>query len=106
VTTLTYTTQGNILSRQETGHVLAEGVPTQTTYTTQYDYNALGQLTKIDGPRTEVSDVTRLEYYRNVSAEGNNRGQLKAIVNALGQRTEFLAYDANGNLKKLKDQMG
>jgi RHS repeat-associated protein len=53
-----------------------------------------------------VSDITTLEYYRNVSGEGSNRGQLKAIINALGQRTEFLTYDANGNLKKLKDPNG
>ena len=103
VTTLTYDTYGNILSRQEVGYILINGVPTQKTYTTQYQYNALGQLTQIDGPRTDVSDITTLEYYANSPGEGNNRGQLKAIVNALSQRTEFSQYDANGNVGKIKD---
>jgi RHS repeat-associated protein len=103
VITLAYDTAGNILSRQEVGYVLINGVPTQKTYTTQYQYNALGQLTQINGPRTDVSDITTLEYYANTPDQGNNRGQLKAIVNALNQRTEFSQYDANGNVGKIKD---
>jgi RHS repeat-associated protein len=63
----------------------------------------LGQLTQINGPRTDISDITTFEYYDNVSGEGNNRGQLKAIVNALSQRTEFSNYDANGNLGRITD---
>jgi len=103
VTTLTYDTAGNILSRQEAGYVLINGTPTQRTFTTSYQYNALGQLTQIYGPRTDVSDITTLEYYANSPGEGNNRAQLKAIINALNQRTEFSEYDANGNLGKIKD---
>ncbi len=103
VITLTYDTAGNILTRQEAGYVLINGAPTQRTYTTSYQYNSFGQLTLIDGPRTDVSDITTLEYYANSPGEGNNRGQLKAIVNALNQRTEFSEYDANGNVGKIKD---
>jgi len=103
VTTLTYDTYGNILSRQEVGYVFINGVPTPKTYTTQYQYNALGQLTQIDGPRADVSDITTFEYYQNIPGEGNNRAQLKAIINALNQRTEFSEYDANGNVGKIKD---
>ncbi len=103
VITLTYDNYGNILSRQEAGYVLINGVSTPRTYTTSYQYNALGQLTQINGPRTDVPDITTLEYYANTSGEGNNRGQLKAIVNALNQRTEFSNYDANGNAGKVKD---
>ena len=40
---------------------------------------------------------------RTIQREGNNRGQLKAIVNALSQMTEFSDYDANGNVGKIKD---
>jgi len=103
VITLTYDTYGNILSRQEAGYVLIDGTPAQRTYATSYQYNALGQLTQINGPRTDVSDITTLEYYSNTPGEGNNRGQLKAIINALNQRTEFSEYDANGNVGKIKD---
>jgi RHS repeat-associated protein len=103
VITTTYDNQGNVLSRQESGYVFINGVATSKTYTTQYQYNALGQLTQIDGPRTDVSDITILEYYANTPDQGNNRGQLKAIVNALNQRTEFSNYDANGNVGTITD---
>ncbi len=103
IITLTYDSYGNILSRQEAGYVLIAGTPTQRTYTTSYQYNSLGQLTQINGPRTDVSEITTLEYYANSPGEGNNRAQLKAIVNALNQRTEFSQYDANGNVGKIKD---
>jgi RHS repeat-associated protein len=106
VTTTTYDNQGNILSRQESGYVFINGVPTQKTYTTQYQYNTLGQLTQINGPRTDISDITRLEYYANTPDQGNNQGQLEAIVNAQSQRTEFSNYDANGNVGTITDPNG
>jgi len=106
VITTAYDNQGNILSRQESGYVFINGVATPKTYTIQYQYNTLGQLTQINGPRTDVSDITTIEYYANTSGEGNNRGQLKAIVNALNQRTEFLNYDANGNVGTITDPNG
>ncbi|NIM98362.1 MAG: RHS repeat protein, partial [candidate division Zixibacteria bacterium] len=105
-TTLIYDGAGTLLSKEETGYILVGGVPTQKTYITQYGYNSLGQLVQIDGPRTDVSDVTILEYYDNSSSDGNSRGQLKAIVNALGHRTEFSDYDANGNVGRITDPNG
>ncbi len=106
VTTTTYDNQGNILTRQVAGYIFINGVATAKTYTTQYQYNTLGQLTQINGPRTDVSDITTLEYYANTSDQGNNRGQLKAIANALSQRTEFSNYDANGNVGTITDPNG
>ena len=104
--TTNYDASGNLTSRVETGYVLVNEVPTQRTYTTSYQYNSYGQLTQIDGPRTDVSDITTQEYYPNTSDQGNNRGQLKAIVNALNQRTEFSNYDANGNVGTITDPNG
>jgi RHS repeat-associated protein len=104
--TSTYDTQGKLLSQEETGYVLIGGVPTLKTYRTEYQYNALGQLIQINGPRTDVSDITTQEYYENSPSEGNNRSQLKAIVNALEQRTEFSDYDANGNVGRITDPNG
>ncbi len=106
VTTLTYDNYGNIASRQEAGYVLINGTATSKTYTTNYQYNTLGQLTQIDGPRTDVSDITTLEYYANTSDQGNNRGQLQAIVNALSQSIQFSNYDANGNVGTITDPNG
>ena len=104
--TSTYDTQGNLLSQEETGYVLVNGVPTLKTYRTEYQYNVLGQLIQINGARPDVSDITTQEYYENSPSEGNNRAQLKAIVNALGQRTEFSDYDANGNVGRIIDPNG
>jgi RHS repeat-associated protein len=98
--------KSNLLSQEETGYVLVNGVPTLKTYRTEYQYNALGQLIQINGPRTDVSDITTQEYYENSPSEGNNRAQLKAIVNVLGQRTQFSDYDANGNVGRIIDPNG
>ncbi len=106
VTTTSYDNQGNIISRQESGYVFIDGVATPKTYTTTYQYNTLGQFTQIDGPRTDVSDITTIEYYANTSDQGNNRGQLKKITNALGQITQFSNYDANGNVGTITDPNG
>ena len=42
--------RGNVLSRTETGYVVINGSAVQS-YTTQYQYNAQGQITQINGPR-------------------------------------------------------
>ncbi len=102
----TYDASGNLISKEETGYVMTDGVPTLTTYTTEYLYTDLGQLQWIDGPRTDVSDRTIFESYPNTPEAGDNRGQIRAIVNALGQRTEFSEYDANGNVGRIIDPNG
>ena len=53
-----------------------------------YTYNTQGLLTAVDGPRTDVSDITRYEY--------NQQGQHIAAVNALGHRSEVLAFNQQG----------
>jgi RHS repeat-associated protein len=106
VITIDYDTQGKVTSREEAGYTLISGTPTSRTYTTAYQYNSYGQLTQINGPRTDLSDITTLEYYDNDSGEGNNRGQLMTITNALNQSTSFSNYDANGNVGTITDPNG
>jgi YD repeat-containing protein len=98
--------KGNHISREETGYVLINGIPAPETHRSGYEYNSLGQLIRIDGPRKDVSDITTIEYYPNDPEEGDNRGQIKAIVNAMGQQTSFSEYDANGNVGKIIDPNG
>lgn len=51
--------------------------------TTAYQYNGpLNQLSQIDGPRTDISDITTLNYYPDDVAEGYNRARLKEIIDA------------------------
>jgi RHS repeat-associated protein len=98
-----YDDKGNLLSQEETGYTLIDDVSTLRTHKTEYEYNGLGQLIWVDGPRSDLSDETTIEYYENAAGEGNNRGQVKAIINAIGHRTEYSEYDANGNVEKIKD---
>ena len=108
--TTQYYTQGNgngkVSSVTETGYVLINGSPVQRSYTTAYQYNPQGQLTQINGPRTDVNDITTYTYYPNTSDQGNNRGQLYTITNALNQTTQLSNYDANGNVGTITDPNG
>lgn len=69
-----------------------------------FDYNASGQLTQLDGPRTAVSDITTFEYY--ACATGAECGQLKKVTNALGHITTFDTYDSHGRVTQLTDPNG
>jgi RHS repeat-associated protein len=64
-------------------------------------YNALGQVILINGPRTDVSDITTLEY--NECTTGGTCGQLKKVTNALGHITTYDLYDANGRVTQVTD---
>jgi RHS repeat-associated protein len=90
VTTLTYDTKGNLLKRM----VVAD---TQTR-TWTYTYNSLGQVLSIDGPRTDMADLTTFTY----GAQGN----LATATDALGRVTRYTAYDANGRLLSWQDPNG
>jgi RHS repeat-associated protein len=65
------------------------------------DYNASGQVTEINGPRTDVSDITTLSYYE--CSTGNECGQLHTVTNALGHVTSYDSYDANGRVTQVTD---
>jgi RHS repeat-associated protein len=69
-----------------------------------FAYNSVGQITSMDGPRTDVNDVTNLAYYDCTT--GGACGQLSSITNALGHVTTFDTYDAFGRLKQMTDANG
>ena len=77
---------------------------------TAYTYNALGQKTLIDGPRTDVYDVIENLYYPNDPSQGNNRGQLQAVRRYTGPstylETTFSNYDTLGNVGTVTDPNG
>ena len=73
VATDTYDASGNLTNKTEEGYSGSSPVTRTTTYT----YNALGQIILIDGPRTEVTDITTFEYYPNDPSQGLNRSMLK-----------------------------
>jgi YD repeat-containing protein len=63
-----------------------------------------GQVTSINGPRTDVADVTTLAY--NTCTSGGGCGQLQRVTNALGQVTTYDNYDASGRLLQMTDPNG
>ncbi|MGQ0591808.1 MAG: RHS repeat domain-containing protein, partial [Gammaproteobacteria bacterium] len=52
----------------------------------------------VDGPRTDVSDMTRFAY--------DARGDLVSITDALGHRTEITAHDAHGRPVAIREPNG
>lgn len=72
-----------------------------------YTYNAQGQLLSVDGPRTDVSDVTAYSYYAADDPGGNYRaGDLASIANAKSQVTRFTHFDRLGRVKRSVDPNG
>ncbi|MCR4346773.1 MAG: hypothetical protein NUV55_06185, partial [Sulfuricaulis sp.] len=67
-------------------------------------YNSYGQVISINGPRTDVSDITTLEYYECTT--GGACGQLKKVTNALGHITTYDLYDTNGRLLQMTGPNG
>lgn len=65
---------------------------------------ANGQVVTVDGPRTDVNDITTFSYYDCVG--GGACGQLASVTNALGQATTYDSYDAAGRLLQMTDPNG
>ncbi|QQP94377.1 RHS repeat-associated core domain-containing protein [Lysobacter enzymogenes] len=96
----------------------AERITTRS-YCEQPDVDAgrcpiLGQLIAVDGPRSDVVDVTRFTYYQAdavgcATTPANcdyRKGDLWKITDALGRSTEMLRYDSAGRLLSGKDVNG
>ncbi len=86
----TYDAHGNLLTK-----TITDGTDTRTW---RYQYNDLGLLAEIDGPRTDVAQVTRFAY----DAQGN----LASVTNALNQVWHITARDPNGRPLSITDPNG
>ena len=64
--------------------------------TSTFDHDTFGKITEIDGPRTDVNDVTTLSYYD--CDTGAECGQLESVTNALGHTTFYNSYDGAARL--------
>jgi len=96
VITNTYDTNGNLLTTTETGLL---GNATTFSYTTTFTYDSNGRIKTIDGPRTDVSDITTYSYD---SATGN----LLSVAQPLIGTTTYSNHDQLGNPQTITDPNG
>jgi YD repeat-containing protein len=87
---------------------------TNAVRATEATRDAEGRLLTVDGPRTDVADVTTFTYFDAedpACAEAPTtcsfrRGDLKSVTSALGRTTHFLRYDGAGRLLESRDANG
>jgi len=97
VTTYAYDDFGNRTSETITGFTPG-GVPVNRTTSWQYN-GPLHQLSLIDGPRTDINDITLYRYYPDDPVEGSSRARLREIENAAGTLIRSnLQYTASGRI--------
>ncbi|ACM22012.1 RHS repeat protein [Geotalea daltonii FRC-32] len=96
VLTYAYDGTGNVSSSTETG---LSGDGTSYTYTTSYEYDIHGHVTRIDGPRTDVEDVTTFTYDPVTS---NRLTMTEPLIGT----TTYANYDGLGNPGTITDPNG
>jgi RHS repeat-associated protein len=98
VTEFTYDTAGNLTKKK-----LTAGAKTREW---NYTVNARGQVLTIDGPRTDVTDVTTMTYYADNDSCVGCRGQVYTVTNAAGHVTTFNTYSLDSRPTQITDANG
>ncbi len=109
-TTLSYDTYGNATSLS----IRDTSTNDTRTWNTSYTYHATVPGVMVqrieDGPRTDVTDTTTIDYYApDASCTGGHlgcRGQISTITNALGHATQITRYNAHGQPEIMTDPNG
>ena len=117
--TWTYNPRGQALTSSQVDPTTNATRTVATTYCEQADITAgtcplVGLVTSVDGPRTDIPDVTSYTYYPADDATcatspttcPHRKGDLWKVTNALGQVTETLRYDGAGRVLSVKDANG
>lgn len=99
ITEYTYdANSGNMLTKKITDAASGKLRQWTYTYTTAADNTLPNLLRSVDGPRTDVNDVTIYSYYPN--------GDLQTVTNALGHVAQITAYDPHGRATTMVDPNG
>ena len=120
-----YDDKGNLTSITEADPIHATSRTTTLTYTYSTVVPGLVINKVVDGPRTDVSDITTYNYYdANATCTPSNatplidpitntspinlgcRGQLLSVTNALNQTTTFDRYNHHGQVEQMADANG
>jgi RHS repeat-associated protein len=99
-TAFTYDSGGNPLTKTITDTSVTPNVSRTWTYT----YDGYGHVLTVDGPRTDVSDVTTFTYY--ACTTGSECGQLHTATNPMGQATTYNTYNVHGQPLTITDPNG
>jgi len=115
----TYNARGQVLTSTSIDPVTANTRTMATTYCEQADITAgtcplLGLVTSVNGPRTDVNDLTTYTYYPSDDATcatspttcPHRKGDLWLVQDALGNISETLKYDGAGRVLSMKDANG
>ena len=124
-TSTVYDAKGNITSITEADPVRSTSRTTTMTYTYSTAVPGLMLTKVIDGPRTDVNDLTTYTYYphdatctpssatpiidpiTNTSpANLGCRGQLQSMSNALNQTSSYDRYNHHGQVEQMTDANG
>ena len=124
-TTDVYDSHGNITSIAVNDAVRALTRTTSITYTYSTAVPGLVLTKVVDGPRTDVSDITTYTYYsHDATCTPSNatpiinpttglapdnlgcRGQLMSMTNALNQTTTYDRYNHHGQVEQMTDANG
>ena len=116
-----YNARGQLLESRQIDPVNPAGYRSvKTQYCEQSDVAAnlcplIGLPKSVDGPRTDLSDITTYSYYQSDDVAcatspttcAYRKGDLRAKINALGQTVaEYLRYDGAGRVLSSKDANG
>ena len=96
ITTNTYDAYANLTATTVNGFT-ATGTPVSRTITYQYT-GQYYQLTQVDGPRTDVSDIYTLSYYPTNYGNNSTRVQTVTAPNGLVLRN-YITYTATGKIQ-------
>src|SRR5262249_42770229 len=99
-TAFSYDASGNLLTRTITDATVSPAVSRTWTYT----YDTYGRVLTVDGPRSDVSDLTTYTYY--TCTTGYECGQVQTVTNAANQTTTFNTYNAHGQPLTITDPNG
>ncbi len=108
--TWTYNDRAQVTSASEIDPAGGAARTTAYGYCTAADVAAAlcpfeGLLMAVDGPRTDVADVTRYGHHASTTADAW-RGDVSSITNALGQTIRLTRYHALGQPLELIDANG
>ncbi|NMG72899.1 hypothetical protein [Parazoarcus communis] len=93
VTTTTYNTANKYVPQT----VVADAGTGKLNLTTAFTYDGVGNLTQVNGPRTDVTDTTAYAF--------NAQRRITQTTDALGKQTRF-GYDNDGRLIRTAAQLG